>query len=88
MPKTNFKIDSTLLIVVLALLVAGVVFVYSASSFKAQEAHGDSHFFLKKHFYRVLAGVFLMLLVARIDYKIWLNFCNQFVQLTAYSLNT
>ncbi len=73
MKNTHFKIDSPLLIVVLSLLVIGVVIVYSASSFKAQEAHGDSHFFLKNHFYRVLAGLFLMLLVARIDYRFWLN---------------
>lgn len=59
---------------VIILLILGVVLVYSASSFKAQESHGDSHHFLKNHLLRVAAGFLLMLLVARTNYRTWLNF--------------
>jgi len=47
--------------------------VYSASSFKAQEIYEDSHYFLKNHFYKVLLGLILMLVVSRINYTVWLK---------------
>ncbi len=67
------KIDSPLFLLVVTLCVIGVVMVYSASSFKAQESYGDSNFFLKRHFYKVLAGFIVMLVVAHIDYRFWLS---------------
>ncbi len=71
--KNKFDIHSPILLVVLMLLFTGVVMVYSASSFKAQELYGDSNFFLKAHFYKVLLGVGLMLITASIPYKFWLK---------------
>ncbi|MFQ5753750.1 MAG: FtsW/RodA/SpoVE family cell cycle protein, partial [bacterium] len=68
-----YKFDTTIFIVVLILLVLGIVMVFSASSFKAQEAHKDSHYFLKNHFYKVLCGLVLMLVVAKINYRFWLR---------------
>ena len=73
MENKNFKIDSPLLLIVTMLLVIGVVMVYSASSFKALQAYHDSHHFFKNHFFRVLAGLILMLVVAHINYRFWLN---------------
>ncbi len=73
MENKNFKIDSSLLLIVTMLLVIGVVMVYSASSFKALQAYHDSHHFFKNHFFRVLAGLILMLVVAHINYRFWLN---------------
>ncbi len=70
-PKT--KLDSAILVSVAILLGLGVVIVYSASSFKAQELVGDSHFFLKSHLYKVAAGFGLMLLLAHVNYKFWLK---------------
>lgn len=71
--KNKFDIHSPILLVVLMLLFTGVVMVYSASSFKAEELYGDSNFFLKAHFYKVLIGLVLMLIVANIPYKFWLK---------------
>ncbi|NIR49466.1 putative lipid II flippase FtsW [candidate division KSB1 bacterium] len=73
MPKDRFAFDSTLFIVVIVLLVFGVVMVYSASSFKAQEERGDNHFYLKNHFYKVGIAFLLMLVVAKIKYTFWLK---------------
>jgi len=73
MKDQNLKLDSALFLIVLVLLVVGVVMVYSASSFKAQEIYEDSHYFLKNHFYKVLLGLILMLVVSRINYTVWLK---------------
>ena len=73
MKDQNLKLDSALFLIVLVLLVIGVVMVYSASSFKAQEIYEDSHHFLKNHFYKVLLGLILMLVVSRINYTLWLK---------------
>ncbi|TDI85295.1 MAG: stage V sporulation protein E [Caldithrix sp.] len=73
MKEQQLKLDSALFLIVLILLVVGVVMVYSASSFKAQEIYEDSHYFLKNHFYKVLFGLILMLLVSKIDYTVWLK---------------
>lgn len=73
MKKNLQNADSHLLLSVVILLVIGIVMVYSASSFKAQESFGDSHFFLKKHFLKVLFGLLLMFIVSKVNYKFWLS---------------
>lgn len=69
----KLSMQSAILLLVVVLLVLSVVMVYSASSFKAQERFEDSHYFLKRHFYKVLAAFLLMLLVSRIHYDFWLK---------------
>ncbi|MFQ6115975.1 MAG: putative lipid II flippase FtsW [bacterium] len=73
MNTNNLKIDSPLLIIVILLLVLGMVMVYSASSFKAQEFHKDSHYFIKHHLYKVVLGFVVLLLVTKLDYHLWLK---------------
>ncbi len=73
MKDQSLKLDSALFLIVLVLLVIGVVMVYSASSFKAQEIYDDSHYFLKNHFYKVMFGLILMLIVSKINYIVWLK---------------
>lgn len=70
---TNLKFNSLLLGTVLILITIGILMIYSASSFKALEGHGDSHYYLKTHFYQVVLGLLLMFIVARVDYRLWLN---------------
>ncbi|MFQ5824423.1 MAG: putative lipid II flippase FtsW [bacterium] len=73
MKTNNLKFDSTLFLVVVILVVLGVVMVYSASSFKAQEYHKDSHHFLESHIYKVAIGFVLMIVVTKLDYQLWLK---------------
>ena len=73
MKSISHRFNSHLFLSVIFLLVLGIVMVYSASSFKAQEQFSDSHFFLKKHFVKVLLGIILLVIVAKINYKHWLN---------------
>ncbi len=68
--------------IVVVLCVISVVLVYSASSFKAQETYGDSNFFLKKHFYKVLIGFVIMLVVAQVNYRFWLSISPAFLALS------
>lgn len=75
----SYKLDKTVLFVVLLLVILGLIMVFSASSFKAQEMHGDSDYFLKNHFYKVLAGLVLMLAAAKIKYQFWLKFSPAFL---------
>lgn len=65
-----FKIDFVLLLVVLILVFSGLIMIYSASSFKAQSSFQDSHYYLKKHFIRVIMGLCLMIIAMYVDYHI------------------
>ncbi len=71
--RNSFGLDSPIFHAALILLVIGLVMVYSASSFKARELYHDSKHFLENHALRVALGLFLMLLAARIDYRVWLR---------------
>src|SRR4029450_2584133 len=60
-----------LLAVACALLVVGLVMVLSASSVFALARQGDSYAYFKRQLLWVVAGVVVMLVVSRIDYRIW-----------------
>ncbi|HEV3505806.1 MAG TPA: FtsW/RodA/SpoVE family cell cycle protein, partial [Actinomycetes bacterium] len=60
-----------LLAVACALLVVGLVMVLSASSVFALARQGDSYIYFKRQLTWVVAGVVVMLVVSRIDYRVW-----------------
>src|SRR4029450_8362675 len=60
-----------LLAVACALLVVGLVMVLSASSVFALAKQGDSYAYFKRQLMWVVSGVVVMLVVSRIDYRIW-----------------
>jgi cell division protein FtsW len=60
-----------LLAVACALLVIGLVMVLSASSVFALAKQGDSYAYFKRQLTWVVAGVVVMLVVSRIDYRRW-----------------
>lgn len=69
--KIEGRFDATIFIVVMALLSIGVVMVYSSSSIVALKRYDDGYYFLKRQLLFASAGVFLMLVVSRIDYRIY-----------------
>ncbi len=71
LPRVAGKIDSWLLVVVLALLCIGLVMVYSSSSFIAARYYGDPAYFFLKQLLWALIGVAVMLVTMRIDYRHW-----------------
>ncbi len=68
------RVDMALLISVLALVLFGMVMLYSTSSYNGQVKFGDSFYYLKKQFFATSLGLAAMYLVANIDYHIWSSF--------------
>jgi cell division protein FtsW len=71
LPRVAGKVDSVLLVIVLALLCFGLVMVYSSSSFLAAQAYGDASYFFQKQLLFAFLGVIAMLITMRIDYRLW-----------------
>ncbi|HHS13116.1 MAG TPA: cell division protein FtsW [bacterium] len=69
MKSPQQRIDRILLGAVIAVLILGVLAVYSASSFRGAEKYGDSACFLKQHLIRVLIGMLMLLIMSRIPYE-------------------
>lgn len=46
------------LLSIMILLIIGLIFIYSASTVLAVDLHNDSHFFIKKHIFGLLIGLF------------------------------
>lgn len=62
-------VDSFLLFVVLALLVFGLVMVFSASYADAQSRYGDSYYFIKRQSIMVALGLIFMTVASRIPLR-------------------
>jgi cell division protein FtsW len=67
-PKVLGSSDGLLFGAVLALIVFGVVMVYSASSVRAVRVFGDGHHYLLRQALYAMVGVPLMIVLSRIDY--------------------
>ena len=63
--------DLPLLLIVFTLLAVGIVMVFSASAPLAYEKFADSYYFLKRQLIWASLGTISMLLVMRINYKIY-----------------
>jgi len=64
-------LDVTFLILVLVLLTFGLVMLFSASYAYAYYNDGDSFYYIKRQLFFALAGVAAMLVISRINYKIF-----------------
>jgi cell division protein FtsW len=74
LPRMVGKIDSWLLIIVLALACTGIVMVYSASSFIAARYYGDASYYLQRELMWFALGIVALLVTLRIDYRRWRHF--------------
>jgi cell division protein FtsW len=74
LPRVAGKIDSWLLVIILALLCVGLVMVYSASSFIAAHAFSDSSYYFQRQLLAAFFGVVVMLVTMRVDYRHWRRF--------------
>ncbi len=74
LPRVAGKIDSWLLIVVLALICIGLVMVYSASSFIGARYYNDASYFFQKQLIWALLGVVVLFVTMQIDYRFWRRF--------------
>lgn len=62
------KADTTLFNVILVMLCFGLVMCFSASAPSAEVYHNDSYYFLKKQILMAIAGLFIMIVTANIDF--------------------
>ncbi len=63
--------DIMLLLVVLAMVLFGLIMVYSSSFIYAQEKMGDGFFFIRKQLIYAGIGFAVLLIVCRMDYRKW-----------------
>lgn len=66
--------DYTFLTIVIAVLAMGLVMLLSASSPKGNSMHGNSYYFFKRQISFAAAGVVGMMIISRIDYKVYRKF--------------
>ena len=64
------RIDYTLLLIVVLLVVIGLVILYSTSAYNGQVKFHDSFYYLKKQAFATVLGIVLMLFVAGMDYRV------------------
>ena len=65
------RMDYTLLLIVVLLVVIGLVILYSTSAYNGLVKFHDSFYYLKKQAFATVLGIVLMLFVAGMDYHIW-----------------
>lgn len=63
--------DRTVLVVTYALILMGVIMVFSASGVMAEKRYGDSMFFLKRQLLWLTLGIMGLHWVARREYDVW-----------------
>ena len=70
------NLDYVLLIVLVILIGAGLVLLYSTSAYNGQNKFQDAYYYVKKQGAATVLGVIGMLIVAKIDYHKWIPFAN------------
>ncbi len=65
------QVDWVLLLSTAALMMFGVAFVYSASAYFAEVRLGDSESLAINHVVRVVAGLVVVFVFSRINYRLW-----------------
>ncbi len=66
--------DYSLLFSVIFLTAFGLVMIYSSSSYTAQLKFGDSAHFMKRQMWIAMAGLFMAVIISRIDYHWYARF--------------
>lgn len=64
----NTRVDLYIVLAVMFLVSVGLLMVYSTSSIYALDTHNDSTYYLKRHLIFLVAGLFIMTIVANINY--------------------
>ena len=72
--KTIKYFDYTLLFIIIFLVCFGLVMLYSTSSYNAQLKYGDGAYYLKRQLFATALGFAAMLVIAQIDYHVWMHF--------------
>ncbi len=68
------KYDILLIVIIMILLTAGLIILYSVSSYNGENKFGDSCYYLKKQLFATSIGLLFMYILAILDYHIWEKF--------------
>lgn len=71
---SNSKLDFGMLTIIIVLLCIGLVMVSSASSYLALTSYNDSNYYLIKQLQFAILGVIAMLIISKIDYRVYKKF--------------
>ena len=75
MKRLGHQADYTLIILFGVIVVFGLVMLSSATSVVGYDKFGDSYWYLKHQIFSgLLPGLFLFLILSRIDYRVWKKF--------------
>lgn len=66
--------DYSLLFTIIFLTVFGLIMIYSSSSYNAQVVGQPASYYMKRQGYIALAGIFMMLVISKIDYHFFARF--------------
>ncbi|MBM2815519.1 MAG: hypothetical protein HW421_2281 [Ignavibacteria bacterium] len=86
MKKNAGRIDWLMLLPILGLMLFSIAIVYSASATIAQSKFGSSENLVLKHSIRILAGIIIIFIFAKIDYHFWQKYTKFFVVLAVLML--
>ena len=69
MLKKFYYTDKQLILITVFLICIGTIMLYSASSHYAIQKFNSHTYFLNKHLFRVILGIFIMIAVSLFDYR-------------------
>lgn len=72
--QTEYFFDYSLLFIVLFLMGFGLVMIYSASSYEAQQDFGSGTYYLRKQLIADILGLVVMMIMANFPYRFWQRF--------------
>ncbi len=72
--KRHDRIDFTLLVLVVLLLIIGLVLLYSTSTYNGRVKFHDSAYYFKKQLFATLLGLMALYLVSQMDYHVIARF--------------
>ncbi len=87
MKKSQKKIDLTLAVIVILLLLVGLVLLYSTSTYNGRVKFNDPMYYVKKQIFATLLGLVAGFIVSRLDYHIVARF-SYGIYLTSLVLST
>ena len=67
------RMDGTLLILVLLLVVCGLIFLYSTSAYNGRVKFHDPAYYFKKQLFATALGLMTMYIVAETDYRFFVR---------------
>ena len=72
--KAAKHLDTSFVVIILALLIYGAIMVFSASYPAALSKTGDSFHFIRKHILFAVAGIAVMFILSFVDYRVYRRF--------------